>query len=416
MITVERIGKEYQVGEARSTETFRELLADLFSAPRRRESAANQTKRFWALKDVSFTVHQGEVVGVIGRNGAGKSTLLKILSRVTEPSEGRAIIRGRVSSLLEVGTGFHPEMTGRENIYLNGAILGMRLSEIRAEFDRIVDFAEVESFLDTPVKRYSSGMYVRLAFAVAAHLRPEILFVDEVLAVGDADFQSKCLSKMSDAAKSGRTILFVSHNLHAIERLCHRVVVLDKGRVSGIYDTPREGIGFYLGGDSNVSNVWTNSGSECLNGYFTPHRLEIASEAEYAVGGFSSAGAIKLVIDGIVHEADPALQIGLRVYDEAEQIMFTTWSTDSAEENWPRLEEGSVRLALTIPPRWLNEGNYRVELLATLFLRVWLIEPGTSAFVNFAIQGGANASPYWVKREGVLAPVLEWHKIEEKPQ
>ncbi len=187
--------------------------------------------RFWALRDVSFEVAPGEVVGVIGRNGAGKSTLLKLLSRITEPSEGRITLRGRVGSLLEVGTGFHPELTGRENIFLNGAILGMKRAEIRKRFDEIVAFAEVEKFLDTPVKHYSSGMYMRLAFSVAAHLEPEILLVDEVLAVGDASFQRKCLNKMESVSKHGRTVFFVSHNMPAITRLCPRAIMLDRGRV-----------------------------------------------------------------------------------------------------------------------------------------------------------------------------------------
>ena len=194
--------------------------------------AGGESEEFWALKDVNFEVKRGEVVGIIGRNGAGKSTLLKILSRITEPSDGRVEIKGRVASLLEVGTGFHPELTGRENIYLNGAILGMTRAEIRRKFDEIVAFAEVERFLDTPVKRYSSGMYVRLAFAVAAHLEPEILIVDEVLAVGDAEFQKKCLGKMKKAAAGqGRTVLFVSHSMSAVSALCHRGIVLHRGRL-----------------------------------------------------------------------------------------------------------------------------------------------------------------------------------------
>jgi lipopolysaccharide transport system ATP-binding protein len=197
-------------------------------------------EEFWALKDVSFEVKRGEVVGIIGRNGAGKSTLLKILSRITEPSEGRVTLRGRVASLLEVGTGFHPELTGRENIFLNGAILGMSKAEIRKKFDEIVAFAEVERFLDTPVKRYSSGMYVRLAFAVAAHLEPEILVVDEVLAVGDAEFQKKCLGKMKDVATGGRTVLFVSHNMGAVASLCEKVIYLKNGKVSSLGKTPEQ--------------------------------------------------------------------------------------------------------------------------------------------------------------------------------
>jgi len=193
-----------------------------------------ESEEFWALRDLSFSVQPGEVLGIVGRNGAGKSTLLKILSRITEPTSGQIKLRGRVASLLEVGTGFHPELTGRENIYLNGAILGMRRAEIKSKFDEIVAFSEVEKFLDTPVKRYSSGMYVRLAFAVAAHLEPEILIVDEVLAVGDAQFQQKCLGKMNDVARSGRTVLLVSHNLGTIQTLCHRALLLDKGQIQEI--------------------------------------------------------------------------------------------------------------------------------------------------------------------------------------
>src|SRR5205807_47703 len=215
---------------------------------------------FWALKDVSFEVKQGEVVGIIGRNGAGKSTLLKILSRITEPTEGRVRIRGRVASLLEVGTGFHPELTGRENIFVNGAILGMTRAEVKRKFDEIVAFAEIEKFLDTPVKRYSSGMYVRLAFAVAAHLEPEILLVDEVLAVGDAQFQKRCLGKMHDVAHNGRTILFVSHNMAAIEQLCSGAILLKRGHLSRSNNDVRGIIRQYLMMDESGSDSseWTN--------------------------------------------------------------------------------------------------------------------------------------------------------------
>jgi lipopolysaccharide transport system ATP-binding protein len=256
IISVENVGKSYTLqhqGKGERYSTLRDLMARQIVAPfraagkkmgqrnglngshpnaRKPSLSKNSVENFWALKDVSFDVQQGDVMGIIGRNGAGKSTLLKILSRITEPTEGRIRIKGRVASLLEVGTGFHPELSGRENIYLNGAILGMSRAEIKAKFDEIVAFAEVERFLDTPVKRYSSGMYVRLAFAVAAHLEPEILIVDEVLAVGDAEFQKKCLGKMSSVADSGRTILFVSHNMAAIRTLCQRAMVLRQGRLT----------------------------------------------------------------------------------------------------------------------------------------------------------------------------------------
>ncbi len=232
-IRVDRLSKQYRVGKVPAYGTLRDALASLRKIPKRllRRNETIADDRFWALKDVSFEVRRGEVVGIIGRNGAGKSTLLKVLSRITEPTEGEADIFGRVGSLLEVGTGFHPELTGRENIFLNGAILGMQRAEVMRKFDEIVAFAEVEQFIDTPVKHYSSGMYMRLAFAVAAHLEPEILIVDEVLAVGDAQFQNKCLGKMGEVARNGRTVLFVSHNMHAVGSLCERGLFLHHGRV-----------------------------------------------------------------------------------------------------------------------------------------------------------------------------------------
>lgn len=234
IIQVQNLGKCYRIGKERAGRytTLRDVLANRFAGLMKSSIATSDNAKddFWALKEVNFTVREGEVMGVVGRNGAGKSTLLKILSRITEPTTGRITLRGRVASLLEVGTGFHPELTGRENIYLNGAILGMTKAEIVRKFDEIVDFAGVSQFLDLPVKRYSSGMYVRLAFAVAANLDPEILIIDEVLAVGDAEFQKKCLGKMSEVARSGRTVLFVSHNLHAVTSLCTSAIVLERGQ------------------------------------------------------------------------------------------------------------------------------------------------------------------------------------------
>jgi lipopolysaccharide transport system ATP-binding protein len=270
IITAHGLGKAYHLGQKLNpNQTFRDALVGAFSSPMKRLKArigepTGGEDTFWAIRDISFEVHKGEVLGLIGRNGAGKSTLLKVLSRITEPTEGKAILRGRVASLLEVGTGFHPELTGRENIYLNGAILGMRKAEIDRKFDQIVDFAEVTKFLDTQVKRYSSGMYVRLAFAVAAHLEPEILIVDEVLAVGDASFQKKCLGKMSDVVKDGRTILFVSHNMDAIAGLCSHTMLVQGGHVTERL-TPDEGIKRYLslsneGGDLPLKDKprWQN--------------------------------------------------------------------------------------------------------------------------------------------------------------
>jgi lipopolysaccharide transport system ATP-binding protein len=282
-IRVENLGKRYRIGQRERYYALRDVLARPFSGFRSsvlglgsrllglkpsspQQPTANSqhptpntqhptpNTHIWALKDVSFEVKQGEVVGIIGRNGAGKTTLLKILARITEPTEGFAEVRGRVGSLLEVGTGFHPELTGRENIYLSGAVLGMTKREIDQKFDEIVAFAEIEKFLDTPVKYYSTGMYVRLAFAVAAHLEPEILLVDEVLAVGDAAFQKKCLGKMEDVAREGRTVLFVSHNMAAVENLCQRGIVLDEGRIVYIGQT-KEAISYYLNSLAQIGST-----------------------------------------------------------------------------------------------------------------------------------------------------------------
>jgi lipopolysaccharide transport system ATP-binding protein len=266
-ITVEGLGKMYRLGAAdKRAQSFREAIGDLALAPIRRfqrlsEHTVDQ-KEFWALRNVSFEIQPGEVVAIIGRNGAGKSTLLKVLSRIVEPTCGEATLHGRVASLLEVGTGFHPELTGRENIYLNGSILGMKRREIDTRFDEIVAFAEVEEFLDTPVKRYSSGMYVRLAFAVAAHLEPEILIVDEVLAVGDAQFQKKCLGKMREVSARGeRTVLFVSHNMLAVQSLCNRGILLSSGSVL-MDGTAAEAVSAYLGdADKERASYWTRAES-----------------------------------------------------------------------------------------------------------------------------------------------------------
>lgn len=285
IIKAERLGKRFRIShEPRERyRTMRDAVSEgvrgLFRRGERTRTPA--TEDFWALRGASFEVRSGEVLGVIGRNGAGKSTLLKVLSRITEPSEGRVTLRGRVASLLEVGTGFHPELTGRENVFLNGAILGMSRREIRAKFDEIVAFADVERFLDTPVKRYSSGMYVRLAFAVAAHLEPEILVVDEVLAVGDAAFQRKCIGKMSEVGRSGRTVLFVSHNMAAVRLLCQRGIVLERGQVT--HDgTIESAVAAYLSkGEAECDASWRRSVDSKAPIYFesVEARLEGAQPA-----------------------------------------------------------------------------------------------------------------------------------------
>lgn len=371
----------------------------------------------WALKDINLTVEQGEVLGIIGRNGAGKSTLLKILSRVTAPTSGCVKVKGRIASLLEVGTGFHPELTGKENIYLNGAILGMTKEEVRRKFDEIVAFAEVEKFINTPVKRFSSGMYVRLAFAVAAHLDPEVLLVDEVLAVGDAEFQKKSLGKMGDIAGQGRTVLFVSHNMNSIERLCKSIILLKSGKVIIASDNVSEVVKSYLVGDRSdqQASFWALDHENYNNLWFTPQKFFVCD----------SRGEIKdqpiknddpdvwIQIEGIVQQPDPSLTIGCAVYNENGEALFWSYQTDQPEENWPMLKIGKNTLRCNFPPHLLNEGTYRIEFLGSLHFRQWIFRPGkNNPSIVIEIRGGLSNSPLWIaKRPGLLAPIIEWHAI-----
>lgn len=281
-IKVENISKLYQIGKSSSI-SLRDSVSNTMNKLIGKGKIENNTTDFWALRDVSFEIQQGDVVGVIGKNGAGKSTLLKILSRITEPTTGKITINGRVGSLLEVGTGFHPELSGRENIYLNGSILGMKRSEIQSKFDEIVDFSGIENFIDTPVKRYSSGMYVRLAFAVAAHLEPEILIIDEVLAVGDAEFQKKCLGKMKDVAGHGRTVLFVSHNMGAIRTLCNNSLFLSNG--SNIF-FGNVGTGLELYSQNSVKDFILEKKFEYTSQFpISPISISLLVEGNNAIGG-----------------------------------------------------------------------------------------------------------------------------------
>lgn len=378
------------------------------------QSEADAThETFWALKDVSFEIEQGNRVGIIGRNGAGKSTLLKLLSRITEPTSGRIRIRGRVSSLLEVGTGFHPELTGRENIFLNGAILGMTKAEMRAKFDEIVAFAEVEKFLDTPVKRYSSGMYVRLAFAVAAHLEPEILIVDEVLAVGDAQFQKKCLGKMEDVGKEGRTVLFVSHNMNAISTLCSSAAILHKGALVMFSSDVQSAVHKYLQIDVSTDSPssWSNTGTQYDNPFFRPANFSILDKRGYPITPpVKSDADLWIEIRGYVETRDPALTIGYALFTDDGTLLYWSYHTDTVDENWSGLPEGLICLRSRLPSRFLNEGDYRLELIGGLHCREWLFKPGaTNPQVNLQIRGGLSNSPYWlVRRPGLLAPPLSW--------
>lgn len=417
IISVNGIGKKYRLnGSGPRYDTLRDHLASL--ASRRRFRAVAQTAsigphEFWALKDVSFDVNEGEVVGIIGRNGAGKSTLLKILSRITAPTTGEAILNGRVGSLLEVGTGFHPELTGRENIYFNGTILGLRKHEIKARFDEIVAFSGIETFIDTPIKRYSSGMKMRLAFSVAAHLEPEIMIIDEVLAVGDVDFQDKCLGKMRDVASIGRTVLFVSHNMNAVTQLCSRIIWLERGQIKVDSRDVHATCGSYLlGEDDNLRGSYdalASGGFECEFFSLNSFRLVGAGgeTLDHPVPGSSDIG---VEIDVTIHCLSPLLNFGFAVIDEYGQHVFWSVTTDTTPENWPQLNIGRNVIHTSIRGHLLNEGRYRVDFLASLHCQGWFSEPGnTEVSVFLQIAGGLSESPYWrSRRPGAIAPVLRW--------
>ena len=414
-IRVSHLGKKYSIGGPQEKYlTFRDAIASSFKAPFKRILSNETPPEFWALKDVSFDVEQGEVVGIIGRNGAGKSTLLKIISRITSPSEGTVDLYGRVGSLLEVGTGFHPELTGLENIFLSGSILGMKKREIENKLDEIVKFSEIEKFLDTPVKRYSSGMYVRLAFAVAAHMDTEILLVDEVLAVGDAAFQKKCMGKMGDvAAKEGRTVLFVSHNMNAIEQLCKYCILIEKGTIKQKGSNVSQIIKSYLfPSDQEIqSSQWINDGGEFENPWFKPKKFCITDSMGNSLSNpVSNNQDVWIQIEGTIDTLDPALEIGYSILNEDGITLYWSYFNDQEVSQWPVFSRGEIILRTNIPKRFLNESIYTIELLASLRCRMWITEPGKkSPSLNLIIRGGLSDGPYWTEtRQGVIAPLLEW--------
>jgi len=368
-------------------------------------------EEFWALKDVSFDVKQGEVVGIIGRNGAGKSTLLKILSRITEPTTGRVIIDGRVASLLEVGTGFHPELTGRENIFLNGAILGMTKMEIRTKFDEILAFAEIEKFLDTPVKRYSSGMYVRLAFAVAAHLEPEILIVDEVLAVGDAPFQAKCLGKMQDVSRDGRTVLFVSHNLQAVATLCSRAIFLKAGMVEK--DGPTEGVvSAYQSSSahdasSKLEQVWSEIDRAPGNDSVRVRRIAVIPDAAEADLELNMSTPFRVEVDYWNMVPDTSLIVNLCFYALDGSPAFESLTTREKQWHGKRFPKGLFRSVCSVPGHLLNEGRYLVRVIF-LDSRVMKLYDFPDAVMLTINDPEARNIPYYHRFMGNVQPLLPW--------
>jgi lipopolysaccharide transport system ATP-binding protein len=416
-IQVENLGKTFRIGGPENKyRTLRESLVEVVAAPLRklRYGAGTGNTILWALRNVSFEVRRGQVLGVIGRNGAGKSTLLKILSRVTEPSEGYARIRGRVGSLLEVGTGFHPELTGRENIALNGAILGMRRQEIERKFDEIVDFSGVEKFIDTPVKRYSSGMYLRLAFAVAAHLEPDILVVDEVLAVGDAEFQRKCLGKMSDVAQAGRTVLFVSHSMSAILRLTQETLVLEGGQVA-FRGPSAQAVDYYL--SSGFSQVgerqWSAAEVPAEAAPFCPLALRVLDSRRRVADTLRSTEPLTIEFEYRLDRPIQGLRVGIYLMTARGELVFTSFDTDSpaAYERFSVRPAGRYISRATLPPDLLNEGRYLIGLNASTY-RVQRYFHDEQA-LTFSIDPSGAPGMQWVEtRQGAIRPRLAW-EIQE---
>lgn len=413
VINAKNVSKKFQIGKNHSN-NFRDELAHIFSTRRFRKKDDHE---FWALKNINFDVKKGEVIGIIGNNGAGKSTLLKILSRITRPTTGKIELTGRVASLLEIGTGFHRELTGRENIYLNGVLLGMNRKEIKHKLDEIIHFAGIEKFVETPVKHYSSGMYIRLAFSVAAFLEADILFFDEILAVGDIAFQEKSLGKINEIANTGKTIILVSHDLGAIRRMCSKGILLDKGSLS-IIDNPNKVIDQYLSREKKFgSNVWRNTDSEKK---WSNENIELLSFAivdkdmkpisRVDIGG-EKAGVL---IEVNIKNSDPSIMIGFAIsYGDGNPI-FWSLHTDSPQNEWILLNLGYNKIVGWLPENLFREGRYKIETIIGFFGKIWLTIPGrTGPSLNFEMHRKEVSSPYWFEenRQGLIIPKCKFEKI-----
>ena len=418
-IEIENLSKAYRLGQIGGG-TLREDLSRWWARLRHKpdpyvkiglqDHGNQQGEYIWALREISFGVQQGKVLGIIGRNGAGKSTLLKILSRITAPTSGEIKVKGRIASLLEVGTGFHPELTGRENVHLNGAILGMNRREIDQKFDEIVQFSEVEKFIDTPVKRYSSGMYVRLAFAVAAHLEPEILLVDEVLAVGDAEFQKKCLGKMSDVARQGRTVLFVSHNMSAILRLTEETVVLDRGQLKLFAPTPKA-VDYYMSsGFAQVGErLWEQDEIPASAEPFRPLALRIRDAQGRIADTVRSTEPITVEAEYRLDESVTGLRIGLYLQTARGEVVFTSFDTDETEyfESYSSRPAGHYTSRCTIPADMLNEGRYALGINASAYHVKRFFQDEQA--LTFTVDATGAPGMHWPEqRHGAVRPRLAW--------
>jgi len=419
-IKVDGVSKYYRLGQINTGTLFRDIQS--YMAVKRGKEDPNgkignsvyslDGSGFYALRDISFEIEKGDRVGIIGRNGAGKSTLLKIISQITRPSSGMIGINGRVASLLEVGTGFNPEMTGRENIYLNGAILGMKRYEINEKMKEIIDFSEIGEHIDTPVKRYSSGMYVRLAFAVAANLESEVLIADEVLAVGDAQFQKKALGKMEDVSKhQGRTVIFVSHQMNAVKALCKSGIVLSQGE--SIYRGDiNSAVSFYQ--SSLFSREEDGELAEFNNEFFDLLEFEIVNEDGKVVDGIvGNDEQIFVYIKFDVKKVHSGFCLGYSLYDKEGNIIYWSYPNDNFDAyNAPHLGENVI--VGEIPTHFVNEDEYYVYLQGGIHFQEWLIDPGIKAPRRaLKIQGGLSKSPFWsIRRPGICAPILKWKVIK----
>ncbi len=419
-IRVEGLGKQYRLGKrVERFPTIRDAIVGWARGAGRnvarliggKQSRADHDQElFWALQEVSFTVETGEVVGIVGRNGAGKSTLLKLLSRITYPTEGDVYIRGRVGSLLEVGTGFHPELTGRENIYLNGAILGMSRSDVVRSFDDIVAFAEIEKFIDTPVKRYSSGMYLRLAFAVAAHLQPDVLLIDEVLAVGDAAFQKKCLSKMRDIGGRGRTVVFVSHNMIAIQQLCSRVLMIEDGRLAA--DGPAaEVVRRYLGTETQTCGVreWKLLTSAPGNDVVRLRRVSLLADDGQTGDVVMSDREFQIQVEFETLSGEVAFNIGLTFVNEDGIMLFSSHDIVDSEWHGKTRPKGSFRSVCTVPANLLAPGLHRVTVQAKTLHSPSRLHFREFEALAFSVEDGAAVRGDVMRPfAGVMRPLLSW--------
>jgi lipopolysaccharide transport system ATP-binding protein len=403
IIDVVSVSKRYRLGAIGATR----LIDDAERAWQRLTGKAQKRDRseFWALRDVTFDVKKGEVIGIVGRNGAGKSTLLKILSRITEPTTGEITLRGRVASLLEVGTGFHPDLTGRENAFLNGAILGMTKAEIRSKLDEIVAFSEIGAFIDTPVKRYSSGMYVRLAFSVAAHLEPEILIVDEVLAVGDAQFQNKCLAKIRSLGDRGQTVLFVSHNLSTVTSLCTKGVVLHQGQVTFI-GSAREAVQAYIARGSHDGGRWTRPAGVPPGKGITFQSATLAKGDGVEASDFEHDDEIVLRLRADISRPFDNAQLAVRVTNQEGVPIFTTCNTDEARSYVP-LDAGVATYTIRFPLELLAPGRYVLKIAAhsPKHLLYDIIDDEISFVIH---DTGSLEQVLRDDRRGVINPVVHW--------